>query len=135
MTAPPPRILIVEDNPQNLKLVSVIMRGEGYVVVGAQDAVEAQQRIEESPPDLILMDIGLPGMDGYTLTRELRRRSDTTSIPIVAVTSFAMKGDEEKAREAGCAGYITKPIDRRELLRTVRELLGPTPGTTAAPME
>jgi two-component system, cell cycle response regulator DivK len=134
MSHDPPRVLIVEDNPQNLKLVNVILRGEGYDVISAGDAVEARQRLEEGLPDLILMDIGLPGMDGYSLTRELRRRPETTAIPIVAVTSFAMKGDEVKSREAGCRGHITKPIDRRELLQTVRELLSENTTETAPPM-
>jgi len=134
MSVGPPRVLIVEDNPQNLKLVSVILRGEGYEVVSAGDAVEAQQRIAEQVPDLILMDIGLPGMDGYALTRALGRRPETTAVPVVAVTSFAMKGDEEKSREAGCRGHITKPIDRRVLLQTVRELLSENTTETAQPM-
>jgi CheY-like chemotaxis protein len=134
MRAAPARVLIVEDNPQNLKLVNVILRGEGYDVVSAGDAIEAQHRIEEQVPDLILMDIGLPGMDGYALTRELRRRPETTAVPVVAVTSFAMKGDEEKAREAGCRAHIAKPIDRRELLQTVRELLAENRTETAQPM-
>jgi CheY-like chemotaxis protein len=117
------RILVVEDNPQNLKLASVILRSAGYEVLPAMDAEEADRMLRQSVPDLILMDLGLPGKDGYTFTRELRERPSTADLPILAVTSFAMKGDEEKAREAGCSEYLTKPIDRLELLGRVRELL------------
>jgi CheY-like chemotaxis protein len=118
------RILLVEDNPQNMKLASVILRKAGYDVIAAVDSDEAESAIETQVPDLILMDLGLPGKDGYTLTRELKRRPRTASVPILAVTSYAMKGDEAKARDAGCSGYLAKPIDRLELLRTVRSLVG-----------
>ena len=117
------RILLVEDNPLNLKLASVILRSVGYEVERATDAEEAEELLKARLPDLILMDMGLPGKDGYTLTRELRRAPATSHIPVLAVTYFAMKGDEEKAREAGCSGYLTKPINREELLREVRNLL------------
>ncbi|MCI4318957.1 MAG: response regulator [Thermoplasmata archaeon] len=117
------RILLVEDNPQNMKLASVILRKAGYEVIAAADSDEAESSIEAQVPDLILMDLGLPGKDGYTLTRELKRRPRTASVPILAVTSYAMKGDEAKARDAGCSGYLAKPIDRLELLRTVRSLV------------
>lgn len=116
-------ILIVEDNPQNLKLAQVILKQEGYEVESAVDAEEAEKMLTTLRPDLILMDLGLPGKDGYALARDIRRNARTTKIPILAVTSFAMRGDEERAREAGCSGYITKPINRIELLRQVRELL------------
>jgi two-component system, cell cycle response regulator DivK len=118
-----PRILLIEDNPMNAKLASVILRTSGYTVSTASDATEAERSLEEGLPDLILMDLGLPGKDGYTLTREIRRRPETAHIPVLAVTSFAMKGDERKAREAGCSGYLTKPINRVEMLREVRKLL------------
>ena len=117
------RILLVEDNPQNMKLASVILRKAGYEVIAAVDSDEAESSIEAQLPDLILMDLGLPGKDGYTLTRELKRRPRTAGVPILAVTSYAMKGDEAKARDAGCSGYLAKPIDRLELLRTVRSLV------------
>jgi CheY-like chemotaxis protein len=120
------RILLVEDNPQNLKLASVILRSAGYEVVPAMDADEAERHLAERVPDLVVMDLGLPGKDGYTLTREIRQRPETAHVPVLAVTSFAMKGDREKAREAGCTGYMTKPIDRLEMLRQVRAM------TTAA---
>jgi CheY-like chemotaxis protein len=117
------RILVVEDNPLNLKLASVILRSAGYDVLPAVDAEDANRVLAKSTPDLILMDIGLPGKDGYTFARELRSRPDTELLPILAVTSFAMKGDEQKAREAGCTDYMTKPIIRLELLGRVHDLL------------
>src|SRR5579863_3866667 len=98
-----------------MKLASVILRKAGYDVIAAVDSDEAESAIETQVPDLILMDLGLPGKDGYTLTRELKRRPRTASVPILAVTSYAMKGDEAKARDAGCSGYLAKPIDRLEL--------------------
>jgi two-component system, cell cycle response regulator DivK len=119
------RILLVEDNPQNLKLASVILRSAGYEVVPAMDADEAERHLAEEVPDLVVMDLGLPGKDGYTLTREIRQRPETAHVPVLAVTSFAMKGDREKAREAGCTGYMTKPIDRLEMLRQVRAMTTP----------
>lgn len=122
------RILIVEDNALNRKLASVILERAGHTITGATDAGEAEDRIREGVPDLILMDVGLPGRDGYTFTRELRERDDTRHIPILAVTSFAMKGDRTKALEAGCTDYITKPIDRQQLLDRVHTLLGGSEG-------
>jgi CheY-like chemotaxis protein len=119
------RILIVEDNPLNLKLASVILRAEGHEIVGAANADEAERMLDGGRPDLVLMDLGLPGKDGYAYAQELRNRDSTRSVPIVAVTSYAMVGDRRKAHEAGCVAYITKPIDRAALVRTVRELLGP----------
>ena len=120
------RILVVEDNPQNLKLAQLILRTAGYSAVGATDADEADRRLEElGVPDLILMDLGLPGKDGYSYTRELRARPSTRAVPILAVTSFAMKGDEAKALEAGCTAYLTKPIHRLSLLNAIRITLEP----------
>jgi len=108
-------ILIVDDNPTNLKLVSDVLAFDGYRILKASDAEEAQEMIKDSPPDLILMDIALPGMDGLTLTRLLKGDPETRHIIVVALTAFAMKGDDEKAQAAGCDGYITKPIDTRKL--------------------
>jgi CheY-like chemotaxis protein len=108
------KILIVDDNSTNLKLVSDLLEFEGYDILKAVDAEEAQELLARVLPVLILMDIALPGMDGLTLTRLLKANERTRHIPIVALTAFAMKGDEEKAFDAGCDGYVTKPIDTRK---------------------
>ncbi len=104
-------VLIVDDNVANLKLAKVLLVKEGYEVRTAGDAEEALKVMEGFKPRLILMDLQLPGMDGLTLTRKLKAEPATRDIVIVALTAYAMKGDEEKARAAGCDGYITKPID------------------------
>ncbi|HEV7488450.1 MAG TPA: response regulator [Thermoanaerobaculia bacterium] len=109
------RILIVDDNKTNLKLASDVLGFDGYEILNAGDAESAQEIIRSSPPDLILMDIALPGMDGLTLTRLLKADEATRHIVVVALTAFAMKGDDARAREAGCDGYITKPINTRTL--------------------
>lgn len=108
-------ILVVDDNPTNLKLVSDVLAFEGHEVLKALDAEAAQVVLSDKIPDLILMDIALPGMDGLTLTRQLKADARTRQIRIVALTAFAMKGDKQKALDAGCDGYITKPIDTRAL--------------------
>ena len=108
------KILVVDDHPTNRKLVSDLLEYEGYDILNAVDAEAAQVVLTDTLPDLILMDIALPGMDGLTLTRKLKADGHTRHIRIIAVTSFAMKGDDQKAFEAGCDGYITKPIDTRK---------------------
>ncbi|HEV7926128.1 MAG TPA: response regulator [Verrucomicrobiae bacterium] len=120
----PTRILIVDDNPVNLKLATSVLEFDGYKILEAGDAVQALAIIKETPPDLILMDIALPGMDGLTLTRQLKADPTTRHIGIVALTASAMKGDDQKAKDAGCDGYITKPIDTRKLSQQVAEILG-----------
>jgi CheY-like chemotaxis protein len=117
------RVLIVDDNPTNLKLVSDVLETEGFVITRAGDAEQAQSVLQGEPPDLILMDIALPGMDGLTLTRVLKADARLKHIPVVALTAFAMKGDDQKALAVGCAGYITKPIRTRELAQQVRGFL------------
>ena len=109
------RILIVDDNPTNLKLASEVLEMAGYEVVRATDAEEALSVLEAIRPDLILMDIAMPGMDGLALTRVLKLRNELEGVPIVALSAFAMKGDRQKALDAGCEGYITKPINTRTL--------------------
>ncbi len=104
-------ILIVDDNATNLKLARVLLQGAGYEVRTAADAEDALRLLATFRPRLILMDIQLPGMDGLELTRQLKADRATRDIVILALTAYAMKGDEEKARAAGCDGYITKPID------------------------
>jgi CheY-like chemotaxis protein len=116
-------ILIVDDNLANLKLVSFLLTAKGYEVSTALNAEEALATLDARRPRLILMDLQLPGMDGLELTRSLKSRATTRSIPVIAVTAFAMKGDEQKALDAGCDAYITKPIDTRQLPRVVASLL------------
>jgi two-component system, cell cycle response regulator DivK len=124
MSAPNKRILVVDDNPRNLKLAFDVLEDAGYEVVEAVDAEEAQSMIDRNLPDLILMDIALPGMDGLTLTRKIKANERTKHIRIIALTAFAMKGDDQKALAAGCDGYITKPIDIHQLPVQVAEILG-----------
>lgn len=112
-------IMVVEDNPINLKLLNVLLLKHGYEVTTARDAEEAMSLLQKFHPRLILMDLQLPGMDGLELTRILKNDPQTKSITILALTAYAMKGDEEKARAAGCDGYITKPFDTRELPKTI----------------
>jgi CheY-like chemotaxis protein len=104
-------ILIVDDNPANLKLARVLLQGEGYEVKTAVDAEDALRLLSSFRPRMILMDIQLPGMDGLELTRRLKSDPATCDIIILALTAYAMKGDEEKAHAAGCDGYVAKPID------------------------
>jgi CheY-like chemotaxis protein len=108
-------ILIVDDNPANLKLARILLTTEGYEVRTAADAEEALAVLATWLPRVILMDLQLPGMDGLELTRRLKAEPATRDITILALTAYAMKGDEQKAREAGCDGYISKPIDTRAL--------------------
>ena len=117
------RILIVDDNPVNLKLASEVLECEGYDVDRAIDAEAAQQLLAQRTPDLILMDIALPGMDGLALTRLIKSDESLCNIPVIAMTAFAMKGDEERTREGGCDGYIAKPIDIRSFAITVADHL------------
>lgn len=117
------KILIVDDNEANLKLLKFLLSSAGYVVDVAMDAPQALQVLARFKPQMILMDIQLPGVNGLDLTRQIKENPDTAAITIVAVTAYAMKGDEEKARLAGCDGYITKPLNTRTIATTVAELL------------
>jgi len=108
-------ILIVDDNSTNLKLARVLLAGEGYQVRTAVDAEEALAVLQVYRPRLILMDIQLPGMDGLELTRRIKADPATAATTILALTAYAMKGDEDKALAAGCDGYVAKPIDTRAL--------------------
>jgi two-component system, cell cycle response regulator DivK len=112
-------ILIVDDNAVNLKLMRILLAGEGYAVRTAMDAEDALAVLAEFRPRLILMDLQMPGMDGLELTRRLKKDPALAGTVVVALTAYAMKGDEGKAREAGCDGYITKPIDTRALTATI----------------
>jgi len=119
----PSRILVVDDNPVNLRLLCDLLTYEGYEIQSAIDADTALIQIQTAKPDLILLDIGLPGMDGLTLARKLKSEDGTRDIRIVALTAYAMKGDRDKAIDAGCDGYISKPIDTRMLTKQIMELL------------
>jgi CheY-like chemotaxis protein len=121
------RILIVDDNAINLKLVRVLLTGEGFEVRTAEDATEATEVVEAFHPRLILMDIQLPGVDGLELSRRLKSDPANINMVIVALTAYAMKGDEERALAAGCDGYIAKPIDTRTLPGLITEWLGRVP--------
>jgi len=127
------RILVVEDNPQNLELATVILRAAGHDVVPARDAGEAEVALSKQLPALIVMDIALPGKDGYAIVRELRQRAGTAGLPVLAVSSFAMPGDAERAFAAGVSDYLTKPIRRAILLERVNALLPPTPRPASKP--
>jgi CheY-like chemotaxis protein len=120
MSAP---ILIVDDQPTNTKLLAFLLTSKGYEVRTAANADEALAVLAVWRPRLILMDIQLPGMDGLTLTRQLKADPATSDIPIIAATAYAMKGDQERALEAGCSGYITKPIDTRQLPGVIARFL------------
>lgn len=120
-------ILIVDDNAANLKLARVVLLDQGHAVRTAQDADEALRVLETFTPRIILMDIQLPGIDGLELTRRLKRDPRRAGIVILALTAYAMKGDEEKALAAGCDGYLTKPIDPDTLAGIVAKHLGERP--------
>ena len=116
-------ILVIDDNPANLELARYLLGVAGYVVETASDAEQAQQLLKQATPDLILMDIALPGMDGLTLTRKLKADERLKNIPVAAFTASAMVGDEQKALQAGCAGYVTKPIDIDQFTKQVAAFL------------
>ncbi len=117
------KILIVEDNPTNMKLAQLLLETSGHEVLQAVNAVDGLDIARNQLPEVILMDIQLPGMDGLTAARLLKEDSKTSEIKIIALTAFAMKGDEEKMRNAGCDGYIAKPIRYKEFLETVDAVL------------
>ena len=116
-------ILYVEDNPENRVLIQRILVVEGYNVIFAENAMEALTSAKQEKLDLILMDINLPDVDGYTLTSQLRKMPNINGIPILALTANVMKGDRERSLEAGCDGYIQKPIDVDELPRQIAQYL------------
>ena len=116
-------ILVVDDHPANLKLCKVMLSVDGYEVHTAADAEEALAMLDSVRPRLILMDLQLPGLDGLELTRRLKTDPATRDIVVVALTAYAMQGDEQKALDAGCDGYIAKPIDTRLLAATVERYL------------
>jgi two-component system cell cycle response regulator DivK len=117
------KILIIEDNPMNMELTTDLLKVSGYVVVQAETAEQGIKMAQSQKPDLIIMDIGLPVMDGLSAVEILKKDGKTKDIPILALTSYAMKGDREKILEAGCEGYLAKPIDTRKFADEVRAIL------------
>ena len=117
------RILVVEDNDRNLKLVRDVLQFAGFHVVEARTGEEGVALARQSPPDLVLMDVQLPGIDGTEALRQLRESPSTATIPVVALTAFAMKDDEERTRRAGFDGYVAKPLSVRALPEQVRGFL------------
>ncbi|HEY3157396.1 MAG TPA: response regulator [Vicinamibacterales bacterium] len=118
------RILVIEDNPLNLELVRALLEANGYEVIDSGNAEEGIERARTEKPQLIFMDLGLPGTDGFAATQLLKADAATRHIPVVALTAHAMKGDDERARQAGCDGYLTKPIDTRSFPAVVARFLG-----------
>jgi two-component system cell cycle response regulator DivK len=117
------KVLIVEDNDLNMKLFNDLLEAHGYNTLQTRDGVEALKLARQHRPDLILMDIQLPEISGLEVTKWLKEDDDLRSIPVIAVTAFAMKGDEEKIRSGGCEAYIAKPISVTGFLRTVERFL------------
>ena len=118
------RILVVEDQEDNRMILRDLLHSAGYQVLEAADGAEGVRMAQAERPDLILMDIQMPGVDGYEATRLIKRERGLAAIPIIAVTSYALAGDDEKARAAGCDDYVTKPFSPRALLAKVVEWLG-----------
>jgi two-component system, cell cycle response regulator DivK len=120
-----PRVLIVDDNAMNIELASYVLTADAMITESALGARQARERIQTFRPDLILMDIQMPGMNGLELTQLLKSEASTRHIVIIAHTAYAMKGDEAKMRAAGCDGYVSKPIDVTTLAAQIRAFLEP----------
>jgi two-component system, cell cycle response regulator DivK len=123
MTFPEPTILYVEDNPENRLLVRRVLMAEGFNVLEADNAMHALKTLHDQKPDLILMDINLPEMDGYALTHQIKNTPGLRDVPIIAMTANVMKGDRERTLEAGCDGYIQKPVDVDNLTNQINRYL------------
>jgi len=123
VTAKPKTILVVEDNELNMKLFHDLLEAHGYNILQTRDGMEALKIARQHRPDLILMDIQLPEVSGLEVTKWIKEDDNLKSIPIIAVTAFAMKGDEERIREGGCEAYIAKPISVTNFLKTVEQFL------------
>ena len=120
----PKTVLIVEDNELNMKLFHDLLEAHGYHTVGTRNGIEALDLARKHRPDLILMDIQLPEVSGLEVTKWLKDDPELKAIPVVAVTAFAMKGDEERIREGGCEAYLSKPISVGKFIETIRQFLG-----------
>ena len=117
------KILIVEDNPLNMRVIEMTLKAENYILLEASDGEEALEMAMRERPDLILMDIRLPGMSGLEVTRKLREKPAFSHTPIIGLTTYAMKGDKEKVIESGCDAYQSKPFHPRELRGMIAEML------------
>jgi two-component system, cell cycle response regulator DivK len=118
------RILVVEDNPDNMVLIVDVLISLNYEVIQATDGLRGIEMVNEERPDLVLMDLSLPKMDGWTATRKLKEENDLKTIPIIALTAHAMVGDRERAIDAGCDDYVSKPINIQELATKLKKFLG-----------
>ena len=121
------KVLIIEDNPANMTLATFLLQSAGHSVLAARDAETGLTLARHEQPDLVLMDIQLPGMDGLQATALLKRDAPTRAIPVIALTALAMKGDEARIRAAGCDGYIAKPLAYKEFLATISSHLVKAP--------
>jgi CheY-like chemotaxis protein len=118
------KVLVIEDNPNNLRLITYALEREGYQVIGVNTGEEGVERAFSERPYFIIMDIQLPGIDGLEATRRIRASSTNGDIPIIAMTSYAMRGDRQKLLEAGCTGYFEKPINPLTIIDQIHEVLG-----------
>jgi CheY-like chemotaxis protein len=116
-------VLLVEDNPHNRKIFSGMLTHSGFTVIEAEDGHQALAAVAKKLPDVILMDLSIPGVDGWEVTRRLKSDARTKSVPIIALTAHAMRGDEERARTAGCDHYLAKPISPKRVVEEVRKIL------------
>ena len=123
------RLLVIEDNPQNLKLAQLLLQRAGHVVLTAPDGEAGLNSARVDRPDLILMDVQMPGMDGLSVTRMLKSEAATAGIKVIALTALAMKGDAERILEAGCDAYLAKPFQYNELVAVVDRVLVPSVGS------
>ncbi len=117
------KILVVEDNDRNRRLLKILLKARGYEVIEAPTGKEAMDYLDSNHPDLILMDIQLPNMDGLALAKQIKGDDKTKDIPIIAVTAYAMKGDRERILESGCDAYVSKPINTQELPKLIEDIL------------
>lgn len=129
------RILVVEDNPMNMKVVLMTLKRQGYTLLEAVDGEEALEVATREKPDLILMDIQLPKMDGLEVTRRLRQMPEFEQTPIIALSAYAMKGDRERGMEAGFDDYLSKPVNTRELPKVIEDMLSKGRGTDSGTEE
>ncbi len=118
------RVLVVEDQEDNMRIMNDTLASAGYQVIKAVTGIEGVAMAESHQPDLILMDVMLPGLDGYEATRRIKDKAALRHIPVIAVTSYALDGEEGRAEEAGCDAYFSKPVSPRTLLAKVREFIG-----------